>query len=46
MPPSLAGPLPLRDNLRLTPNTPSGFWSTSASGRLASLTAAIQIVRP
>jgi hypothetical protein len=31
--PSLAGPLPLRDNLQLTPNTPRGLWPTAASGR-------------
>lgn len=37
MPPSLAGPLPLRDNLRLTPNTPSGLWPASASGRKLTL---------
>jgi hypothetical protein len=31
--PSLEEPLQLRDNLRLTPNTPSGLWPASASGR-------------
>lgn len=31
--PSLEGPLALRNNLRPTPNTPSGLWSATASGR-------------
>jgi len=31
--PSLEEPLQLRDNLRLTPNTPSGLWPAPASGR-------------
>jgi len=31
--PSLKGPLQLRDNLRLTPNTRKGLWPASASGR-------------
>ena len=31
--PSLAGPWPRRNNLRLPPNTHSGLWPASASGR-------------
>ena len=31
--PLLDRPLALRDNLQLTPNTPSGLWSATASGR-------------
>jgi hypothetical protein len=31
--PSLAGPVKLRGNLRLTPITPSGLWPDYAFGR-------------
>ena len=31
--PSLKGPLQLRDNRLLTPNTPSGLWLATAPGR-------------